>query len=66
MSSPAAPLPPALAEQMQALRACGTSYHMIAATLNQNGLRGRMGGRWFASSVRRALMQTVADPATEI
>jgi hypothetical protein len=63
MSVVAAALPPALAEQMQALRACGASYHMIATTLNQRGLRGRQGGRWFAASVRRALLQTVADPA---
>ena len=48
---------PALAAQMQALRAGGASYNAIAAVLNQSGVRGRQGGRWFPASVRRALQQ---------
>ena len=67
MSAPApAELPPAsLAAQMRALRECGASYNAIAATLNQNGVRGRQGGRWFAASVRRALLQTAAAMAPD-
>jgi len=49
------------AARMLALRAEGASFHVIAAVLNQSGLRGRLGGRWFASSVRRALLQAQAN-----
>jgi hypothetical protein len=58
-----APEPPAeVAARMLALRAEGASFHLIAAALNQSGLRGRLGGRWFASSVRRALLRAGAAP----
>ena len=50
-------------EQMQALRARGASYHVIATTLNQHSVRGIHGGRWFAASVRRALLKAVAAAA---
>jgi hypothetical protein len=58
-----APQPPApeLAAHILTLRAQGASFHLIAASLNQRGLRGRLGGRWFASSVRRALLQAQAN-----
>ncbi len=55
MSIAAMPASPAVAAQIRALRAGGASYNEIAAALNQNGVRGRLGGRWFPSSVRRAL-----------
>lgn len=47
--------PPEVAEQMRQLRAEGASYHAIAAALNRAGARGRLGGRWFAASVRRVM-----------
>jgi hypothetical protein len=55
------PLSPELAARMLALRAQGASFNLIAASLNQSGLRGRQGGRWFASSVRRALLRAEAN-----
>ena len=57
MSSGAAQLSNAVAEQMQALRERGASYNAIAAALNQSGVRGNLGGRWFPASVRRALQR---------
>jgi hypothetical protein len=57
MSISAPPLAPEVAEQMLQLRAEGASYHAIAAVLNRTGTRGRLGGRWFAASVRRVMQQ---------
>jgi hypothetical protein len=47
---------------MRELRSGGASYNEIAAALNQSGVRGSHGGRWFPSSVRHAL-QLCADCA---
>jgi hypothetical protein len=59
MSAGMPPLAPEVTEQMQALRAGGASYHLIAAILNRDGARGRAGGRWFAASVRRAMQDAM-------
>jgi hypothetical protein len=59
MNAAMPPLAPEVTEQMLALRAGGASYHLIAATLNRGGARGRAGGRWFAASVRRAMQQAM-------
>ncbi|WP_332852151.1 hypothetical protein [Duganella sp. S19_KUP01_CR8] len=64
MSAGAPPASPALTAQLQTLRACGASYNKIAATLNRNGVPGLQGGRWFAASVRRALLQMQAKEST--
>jgi hypothetical protein len=57
------PLPPPLLAQLRSLRAGGASFNAIAAVLNKGGLRGRQGGRWFAASVRLALLQDGAAAA---
>jgi len=59
MTTGTPPLAPEVAEQMRQLRADGASYHAIAAMLNRTGARGRLGGRWFAASVRRVMQQAV-------
>lgn len=60
MTAAAAPSP-AVAARMLALRASGASYNAIAAALNQSGVRGRQGGRWFPATVRNALRQVAAE-----
>lgn len=40
-----------LLENINARRAKGESFASIAADLNKQGLTGRYGGRWYASSV---------------
>ncbi|RJG27184.1 hypothetical protein [Massilia cavernae] len=56
------PLAPELAARMQALRARGASFDLIAASLNQIGVRAHLGGRWYAASVRLALRKAGAAP----
>ncbi len=60
MKMVAMPPPPAVAALIQALRASGASYNAIAAALNQSGVRGRQGGRWFPATVRNALRRVAA------
>ncbi len=43
-------------ERMRTLRADGMGYDKVAAALNTEGLEPRMGGCWFAASVRRILL----------
>jgi len=38
-------------------RLYGKSFSSIAAMLNKQGLRGRNGGRWYASNVREYLLR---------
>jgi hypothetical protein len=54
--SPPAPSPLLVRVQIRLLRESGASFGVIAAMLNRHGVRGFNGGRWFASSVRRALL----------
>lgn len=52
--------------QMQAQRDGGRSYHAIAAWLNEQGIKSKQGGKWFASAVRSVLLyheQPAAVPA---
>jgi len=45
----------ALVQRMQTLRAEGWSLRQIAAALNSEGVPGKQGGRWHASTVRYVL-----------
>ncbi|WP_176711811.1 helix-turn-helix domain-containing protein [Streptomyces sp. DI166] len=49
-----APLPPEVRKRIAAERAGGRSWRAIAATLNEAGVPGVGGGRWWSSSVARA------------
>lgn len=42
-------------ERMRAMRASGESFEGIAATLNNEGVRARTGGKWFGSTVGKIL-----------
>lgn len=56
------PLPiDTLRRRIGAARAEGKSFSSIAALLNAQGHRGRYGGRWYASSVRRFFTRQTAD-----
>lgn len=44
--------------EIQLRRNKGESFHEIAVALNECGLRGPYGGRWYASSVRVAAKNT--------
>lgn len=46
-----------LLNKISAEREKGQSYAAIAAALNKQGLTGRYGGRWYASSVSRYLQR---------
>jgi hypothetical protein len=63
MSINCPPLPASLLERLRVLREGGASFNAIAADLNRCGVPGRQGGRWFAASVRRALLQSGASLA---
>ena len=39
-------------------RSAGASFGAIAHLLNQRGLRGEHGGRWYAATVRNFLLRT--------
>jgi hypothetical protein len=51
-----APPDTAIRAEILALRAAGAAFHQIAARLNGRGLKGQNGGRWYAASVRRAVL----------
>ena len=51
-----APPDAAIRAEILALRAAGAAFHQIAARLNGRGLKGQNGGRWYAASVRRAVL----------
>ena len=38
--------------EILAMREAGASFAAIADTLNERGIEGKRGGRWFASTVR--------------
>jgi hypothetical protein len=65
MTRRALPLAPELAARMQALRARGASFDLIASSLNQSGVPAHHGGRWFAATVRLALLKSGAPPAPQ-
>jgi hypothetical protein len=56
-------LAPELAARMKALRERGASFDLIASSLNQSGVPAHHGGRWFAATVRLALLKSGAAPA---
>ncbi|MBA5689250.1 recombinase family protein [Rugamonas apoptosis] len=56
------PPEPALVAELRRLRAAGASFGAIAAAMNRRGLRGRMGGRWFAATVRLCLLPSKPVP----
>lgn len=39
-------------------RSAGDSFGLIAYLLNQRGLRGEHGGRWYGTTVRNLLLRT--------
>ncbi|HJV00878.1 MAG TPA: hypothetical protein VJ752_10030 [Burkholderiaceae bacterium] len=51
-----APPDTAIRAEILALRAAGAAFHLIAARLNGRGVKGPHGGRWYAASVRRAVL----------
>lgn len=45
----------ALLEEIKAMRTAGLSLHKIAAALNDQGIQGKKGGMWYASTVKYLL-----------
>ncbi|MBA5640163.1 hypothetical protein H3H37_24165 [Duganella sp. LX20W] len=54
--SKSAPLDTAIRAEILALRARGAAFHEIAAHLNERGVKGQRSGRWYAATVRRAVL----------
>ena len=50
-------MPAETIERLRALRAEGLSYRRMADALNDEGIKGSQGGRWFDVSVMRALQR---------
>ena len=46
--------------RIQSLRSKGSNYEQIARHLNQDGIKTRSNGKWFAATVRRILIRSVA------
>jgi hypothetical protein len=53
----------ALIRRIRTMRAEGMSRGRIAAALNAEGLRGKMGGRFHASTVQHVLANPIQRPA---
>ena len=43
-------------------RAAGESFGGIAHALNQDGIRGGCGGRWYGATVRNFILRTRVEP----
>lgn len=49
-------IPKPIVDRIIAERRAGVSLHSIADRLNADGIKGSSGGRWYASTVRHALL----------
>ena len=47
--------------EILALRTGGASFHRIAALLNQRGVKGYLGGRWYGATVSRIVHGSSAE-----